>query len=25
MDNELLRAKMARVETGRPLRHRRSS
>jgi transposase len=25
MDNELLREKMARVETGRPLRHRRSS
>jgi hypothetical protein len=25
MDHELLREKMARVETGRPLRHRRSS
>src|SRR5918998_5359421 len=25
MDDELLREKMARVETGRPLRHRRSS
>jgi transposase len=25
MDNELLREKLARLETGRPLRHRRSS
>jgi transposase len=25
MDNELLREKLARVETGRPLRRRRSS
>ena len=25
MDNELLREKLARMETGRPLRHRRSS